>query len=486
MKFIFLTAILFFSPMFVFSQTMKLNLSDCIKISRGKSSAISIAKTNYQKRNYSYQVYKAGLLPSVDLALNAPNIVRSLEQQSYDGAVKISDYGFYSADANLRINQKIPWTGGTVSLVSGLRRLDQFQNDEYDSWLANPLTLRISQPIFQFNSMAWESQEQELLYSTYDKKYAEDMEDIAIEVTSKFFNYLIAKAEVKNAKFNAAINDTLYILSKGRYSVGKIAENDLLQSEVELANAKISLDNAQLSLDQAREELILYMGLDPKDDIELIPPFEAPEFTVDIDKAMDEALKNRSEITDFKLRELRAERELDRAGRINNISANLSMEFGLNNSAESFPKAYSGLLDKENISLTFSIPLFQWGLADATYQSAKADEFATKESLRFERQMFESNLKYEILRIKQLTNQIKVAAKSFEISQRRFDVAKNRYMVGKIDMNDLFVAQRAKDAALSSYYSTLRSYWTGYYTLRRLTLFDFESNQPLVMDFGGE
>ena len=41
-----------------------------------------------------------------------------------------------------------------------------------------------------------------------------------------------------NATANAAVNDTLYTLNKGRFEVGKIGENDLLQSELQLLGAR--------------------------------------------------------------------------------------------------------------------------------------------------------------------------------------------------------------------------------------------------------
>ena len=106
----------------------------------------------------------------------------------------------------------------------------------------------------QLNSMKWDLEIEELRNLSSDKKFVEDMEDIAIDVTQKFFNLYIAGMNVKNAEFNVAINDTLYILSKGRYNVGKIAENYLLQSELALANARNDLDNSQLEYQRAMEE----------------------------------------------------------------------------------------------------------------------------------------------------------------------------------------------------------------------------------------
>jgi hypothetical protein len=43
----------------------------------------------------------------------------------------------------------------------------------------------------------------------------------------------------------------------------------------------------------------------------------------------------------------------------------------------------------------------------------------------------------------------------------------------------LYIAQQEKDAALQSYVVALRTYWTGFYQLRALTLYDFEKSAPI-------
>ncbi len=66
------------------------------------------------------------------------------------------------------------------------------------------------------------------------------------------------------------------------------------------------------------------------------------------------------------------------------------------------------------------------------------------------------------------------------MAQRRFEVSKDRYLIGKIDVTNLFLAQNEKDAARRSRVQTLWDFWSGYYRLRRLTLFDFVSGRSLV------
>ena len=65
---------------------------------------------------------------------------------------------------------------------------------------------------------------------------------------------------------------------------------------------------------------------------------------------------------------------------------------------------------------------------------------------------------------------------------KQFEVARNRYIIGKISNTALYIAQEEKDEAVLAYVQALRNYWTSYYHLRRVTLYDFEKNQELVDD----
>jgi outer membrane protein TolC len=75
---------------------------------------------------------------------------------------------------------------------------------------------------------------------------------------------------------------------------------------------------------------------------------------------------------------------------------------------------------------------------------------------------------FEMLRL-----QIEITKKSDEVALARYNVAQNRYLIGKTDILNLSTALREKDEAKRSYLQALKSFWTSYYDLRRLTLYDF-------------
>jgi len=52
-------------------------------------------------------------------------------------------------------------------------------------------------------------------------------------------------------------------------------------------------------------------------------------------------------------------------------------------------------------------------------------------------------------------------------------------VIGRIQIDNLYIAQTEKDQALNQFVQSLRGYWVSYYRLRRLTLFDFEVGRPI-------
>jgi outer membrane protein TolC len=58
---------------------------------------------------------------------------------------------------------------------------------------------------------------------------------------------------------NLANNDTLYKIAVGRYNLGKIAENELLQMELSVMNAKTNLAQAQLDVELRQLELKTFL-----------------------------------------------------------------------------------------------------------------------------------------------------------------------------------------------------------------------------------
>ena len=52
----------------------------------------------------------------------------------------------------------------------------------------------------------------------------------------------------------------------------------------------------------------------------------------------------------------------------------------------------------------------------------------------------------------------------------------------KITITDLNLALQEKDSSVLQYLNSLEKFWTDYYTLRRLTLYDFIKNKKIEVE----
>jgi len=100
------------------------------------------------------------------------------------------------------------------------------------SYLSTPINIGFTQPIFAFNPYRWERQIEPLRFEEARKRYIEDLETISLRANNLFFDLLLAQINIEINTLNLANNDTLYEISKGRFSLGRIAENELLQMEL--------------------------------------------------------------------------------------------------------------------------------------------------------------------------------------------------------------------------------------------------------------
>jgi len=460
-----------------------LTLDQCIDIAQDKSAIANAARYALIASRWQFKSYEADLLPSFALAGDAPNFNKSIfTNRLDDGSLTFATQRQSDANASLSVQQNLLFSGGTLSLSSGLTRLGIFEGEDAYRWQSTPLVVGLSQPIFQYNNLKWRSRTEPLQYEIAQKEYVQEMEDIAQTVTQGFFDVYLAKINLENAELNVTRNDSVYQISQGRYKVGSIAENELLQTELALRNAESALTTAQIEYERALNEFKILLGYSTDVTLDLKEPEDVPEIIVNIEKAKKRALENNSESLNYRLNEIQANRSLAQAKSEAGFSATLNARFGLNQTSEEFSNIYSNTESRQFFTVGFDIPIFNWGKQNAQINAARNQQREVANSIEFQRRQFVEQVEYIVSQFMQLRGQVQLAAQADTIAQRRYEVAQNRYMIGKIDITNLFIAQNEKDSARQAYIRALRNFWTGWYELRQLTLYNFKENKPITHD----
>ena len=461
--------------------TRTLSLQESIMLAQSQSPAAASARLSFDQSYWSYRGFRSQHLPAIFLSADGPGLRRSIEELDQDdGTVRYVERNSTFGQARVSISQPILWTGGQLFVSSRLSRLNnRFADTDFTQWQSAPLIVSLSQPIMQFNQLKWDRRTEPLRYEVAQRVLHSDLEDIAIDITGKFFAVYIAQMNLEIATFNVAVNDTIYTLSQGRFEIGRIAENDLLQSELALLNAQSEQSSASIAYEEAVQDLKLALDLPYDAEIAIRPPSRLPELVVEPNEAVAQARRNRPDYANMDLQEMESRRELARARRNASFSANLTASYGLNQSSDIFDNVYRDPLSQQQLTLSLQVPIIQWGRGRAEVQEAVARRRQVERDSGVRRKELDQEVYFEALQLAQLGRQVRIAEKADTVATRRFDVAKNRYLIGKIDITELFNAQREKDNARRSYIEVLRQFWTSYFNLRRLTLYDFLGDAPI-------
>jgi outer membrane protein TolC len=456
-----------------------LTLKECIRLAQKNSPVAKSYRYDLIASKWTYREYHADLLPSLVLSGEAPNYRKSISNYTDSLGIHLFSNQQSNANVSLGIQEKILPTGGTISLSTGITRLGIFHNENTYLWKSNPLQLSITQPIFQFNELKWRHKLEPLQYKIAQKQYNQKMEDLAVQISNAFFNVILAKTNKEDANFNVARNDSIYNISKGRYRVGKIAENELLQTELEFHNAQEALSKAQISYQQSLNNFKILLGYPTDVEVKLKTPQNLPQISVDITKAKRLALKNNSQSLSYRLDKLQADQSLAQAHSEGGFQATVQASYGLNQRSMNFADLYKNPQNQQFFSVSFNMPLFNWGKHLAQIHAAENQQHSVANNVQYEQRQFMQSVQHQIKDFLQLRGQARLAAESDTIARRRYQVAENRYRIGKISITDLFIAQGDKDNARQGYIRALRDFWTGWYNLRKLTLYDFQEDQSI-------
>lgn len=461
-------------------ETYRLSLEDCIATAKGESPTSKIAALDQQAVLADFDAFEASLRPQIFLNTNVPGFTRSITGiLQDDGRTLFKTQNQTYSNINMSFSQVIPLTGGRVSVFSSLSNFTFIDTVNFSTWQAAPLGIRITQPLFRLNNFKWERQEQRLRKDLAEVSYLQEQENAGIQATQLYFQALIAQVNVRRAEVNLVNNDTIYELAKGRFSVGKIAENELLQTELNFMKARAALSSANISLQESQQRLLTFLDLFPGLVLELLEPGKASDVEIDPEQAVAHAMKNSALIREQRLRQQQAERRLREAKADNRFSADLSASFGLNQTGGTIREAYNGLEDQETFTLGISVPIVQWGLGKAEVQAATYRQQSLEVSIEQERANFANDVYYQALNISQLKQQLEISARADTVAQKGYEITKSRYLIGKVSIQDLYIAQQDKDQAQISYYNNLRDYWVALARLRSNTLFDFERGLPI-------
>lgn len=463
----------------------QLTLEEVVAMARQQSPDAFAARHRYRGSYWQHRTYQAGYLPNLRFDATIPNLNRTISPITLpDGSDIFIRRSLATSSGNLSLSQTVGLTGGQLFVSSGLQRIDLIREDGTEvSYLSTPVNIGFRQPILAYNRFKWERQIEPLRFEEARKQYVESLENISLRATNFFFDLLLAQINMEINELNLASNDTLYRIAQGRFSLGRIAENELLQMELNVLNSEATLEQSRIDYEGALFRFRSYLGLSGNETPELIPPEIIPDLQIDVYAALAEARKNRADIIARQRQLLEAESQVAQARADNRFNANLFAVYGLTQTADDFGNVYKNPLDQQQLTIGISIPILDWGVSKGRVRMAESNRELVNTTVNQALVDFEQEVLLRVMEFNMLKSQLEIAGKADIIAQKRYDVTRERFLIGRIDIIELNLALEEKDRSKQRYLAALRTFWRGFYEMRRLTLYDFLNDRPLEVNY---
>jgi outer membrane protein TolC len=473
-----------FSTNLMSQETRRLTLDEVITLAEEQSPYALIAKHRFRASYWQYRTFVAEYRPALTLTGQLPDYSTAYSRV-WNSVTEQYDYAstnILQTSGSLALAQNIGLTGGSISLVSDLTFERDFERNA-NKYITAPLNVRLTQPLFRYNELKWQKKIEPLKYEEARKTYLSDVENVHMMAVQYFFNLALAQIKREIAETNMQNADTLYQIARGRYNLGTIAEDELLQMELSYLNAGTAINESETNLRDRELKLRSFLGFNQSLRLELLIPSEVPDLEVEVAEVLKLAEENNPELIALERQLVEAQSSVAQAKAEKGLNANLTASYGLRDQDPLLDMAYNQPNQQQTIRVGFTLPILDWGLGRGRYKMAQSSEELTRMQVEQSRIDFEQNLLLDVQQFNLQRNQVFIAAKSDTVAAKMFEVTKQRFLIGKIDVLELNNADTKKDQNRRSYIQALNNYWTYYFNLRALTLYDFVNRKPLETDY---
>lgn len=466
-------------------EVFSLSLDEVIKLGNKNSLDAFRYENMYLSSYWEYRYYRADKLPSLSITASPLDLnhSQSREYNVQDSIYKYYEVYYANSDVSLQLNQKIGLTGGNLFMSSNLGMSKNFSGDKSTSYQATPISIGYSQTLNGFNALKWESKIEPLKYDKAKKEFIQSQETLAMRSASMFFDLVEAQIQLNIAENSLSNADTLYKIGKGRFQVGTVTQDELLNLELNQLNATQALSAAKLEVERSQSGLNSYLMMDKKTRIKCLVPFEIPALQISADEALNLALKNSPDILEQDQQMLEQDREVARAHSESGLSSNIYAVYGLNQSSTDVATVYDNPQESQRVRIGLSVPIIDWGRRKGKLMMAESNREVVNARVRQARIDFEQNIFQSVMEFNLQAEQVRNATKADIVAQKGYEVTFQRFLIGKVDVIKLNLARNDRESAKKAYINAIKTYWNYYYRIRMLALHDFVKGESLSAEY---
>ncbi|MDR2413684.1 MAG: TolC family protein [Odoribacteraceae bacterium] len=460
--------------------TLALSLERALELASLQSPELMNNRRALQRSETQMVNSKADLKPRLDLSFTPFSYNRVNNFQSYDASYNLTET--MTSDIALRVSQKVKFTGGTLNLSEGIDWQDYKDKTGNRSSFTfnNRFTISYEQPIFKYNEVKMNSEQQELDLETSKLSYALQIIQLEQTVTNAFYGLYRSFKSVETAE--DAYNNQMetYTLTKNKVETKLLAESELLQQEITLATRQDALASARDSYQRTKDDFKKTLGLSLDVDISVIPPVDIPAVEIDPEVAIEYALGQRFQLKQSEIALERLRLQLIQTKATDKFSGNLSFSLGFSGSDSKIEQMFNKQSHNEGVHVTLTIPIWDWGIRKNNIKNAELNIEESELNL-------EEARKEVVIRIRELCrslprylNKIALSQKSIENAEITYKINYEKYMNGSLSSMMFKDYQDQLTTARQSYIDAVIDYRLQLLEIKIYTLWDFEKNESIV------
>ena len=476
----FILVFLFFSGMsHSFAQEI-LTLDKALSIAFEHSPSLIQSKLSLEQRELNLKAQDASLKSQFSLDINPFNYTRNNQYDSYNSNWYANE--IMSSSASLGIRQPIKWTDGTISLVNDLSWQDASNKTSggKNTSFNHNLSLRLEQPLFTYNRT--KMQLKELEYALENAKLSYAMQELNIEknVTTQFYSVYQKQKDLNTARDEYHNQKQNYDIIKNKVEAGLVAREELYQAEVNLATSESSVYSAEIDYENSKDNFKLLLGISLDEDIMVLPNTDIVTVNVNSDDATKYALEQRMELRQKQITLEQDVFNIIRAKAENEFKGNLSARIAMDALSGKVKNLYDNPTDNEQIGISLTIPIFDWGAKKAKVKSSQLAMESNQIDMDEEKKNITIGVRQICRNLPILIRQIEIKKKSIENAEHSYEINLEKYRNGTLTGMELQQYQTQLTNAKQAYTNAVISSKLEVLNLKIQTLWDFESNKSYL------
>ncbi|MDR0538370.1 MAG: TolC family protein [Tannerellaceae bacterium] len=467
-------------PVLAQEDTLKLSLDETIRLAKSQSADAAVAVNRLKTAYWEHRTHKADQLPEISFngTLPAYSNRYSLYRQS-DGTYTYAHENRLGLSGRMSVEQNIALTGGKITLASSLDFTRQLGIGSRNEYMSIPLSLTLVQPVFGTNHQKWKRRIEPLKYREAQSTFAENMEEVALAALSLFFNLLQSRENLDIALLNSDNANRLHYIAAEKRRLGYISESELMQLELNALQARGTVTEAQSTLNAARFRLGSFLGIADSITIEPLAPAAVPSLRIDYRDVLDKAVSNNSFSKNILRRQIEADYSVA-AAKGEQRSVDLYASVGYTGKDPLPSAAYNRLSGNQIVEIGLSIPILDWGKRKGKVRVAESNREALIAQARQEQMTFDASIFLLVENFNNQAAQLDIAMQADRIASRRYAASIETFMTGNINVLDLNDARRSKDEAKIKLIAEMHKYWTYYFNIRSVALYDYAAQTFLT------